>query len=316
MTKTTIISSPAEFGAGTRGSSIGFEALMIQAEQEYRRSITNTRLINLKTPDYTFKAPSGDFFAKNVERVSKVLNNLSEAIKTTLLSEDFGNKPLLVFSGDHSNAAGTIMGIHEAYPSKRIGVVWIDAHADLHTPKTSPSGNMHGMPLGMLLKHETEIQGKRKLEEKEQSLWNELNQEVINPEDLVFIALRDTEWQEDKIISDNNIMVIRTPEVDILGELEVIRRSEEQLKNCDILYITFDIDSLDSSHVPGTGTPVNNGLNISQAEKLLAGFTKLNKTLVVEFTELNPMLDTADSKTVKNVLGLLEGVINSISNKK
>ena len=310
MTKTTIISSPAEFGAGTRGASLGFSSMMILAEDSRHCELNDVRIIDLYTPEYKYKAPSGSFFGKNIEKVESTLQNLSDAVKSALGEKESTN-PLIVFTGDHSNAAGTIRGIKTANPSKKLGIIWIDAHADLHTPLTSPSGNMHGMPLGMLLKHNTEIDNKRELNTDEKKIWSKLEQPSINPDEIVFIALRDTEWQEDKIISDNNIKVIRTPEVDVLGEIEVVKQSVEHLAGCDIIYVSFDIDSLDSSHVPGTGTPVNNGLNLSQAEKLLTNLVKHEKVMTLEFTELNPMLDTHDSKTVKNVLGLFCTVINS-----
>ena len=199
-------------------------------------------------------------------------------------------------SGDHSTAGGTIAGIKIAKPKSKLGVIWIDAHADLHTPYTTPSGNMHGMPLATAIAEDNQEMKAHELDEKTAKVWDQLkslgkiDQKVL-PEDIVFISLRDYEKEERFLIEKYGMKVITTAEVRRIGAENVSRKVLRYLSDCTDIYVSFDVDSLDSSISKGTGTPVGNGLREREAEDLISKFMQNRKICCFEITEVNPTLD-------------------------
>jgi arginase len=196
----------------------------------------------------------------------------------------------------HSNAGGTIAGIKMAKPRGKLGVIWIDAHADLHTPYTTPSGNMHGMPLATAIAEDNLDCKVHDLDEKTTKFWNQLksigkiSQKVL-PEDVVFISLRDFEKEEKYLIEKYGIKVISTSEIRRNGAENVSRKVLRYLSDCTDIYVSFDVDSLDSTISKGTGTPVSNGLKEREAEDLISKFMQNRKVCCFEITEVNPTLD-------------------------
>ncbi len=217
---------------------------------------------------------------------------VSQAVSNTLKSGLFP----LVLAGDHSTAGGTIAGIRLAKPKNKLGVIWIDAHADMHTPYTTPSGNMHGMPLAAALDEDNLGHQVHSPDPKTIETWNKLKavakiKPMIKPEDIVFIALRDYEKEEESLIKQHGIKVIPVQEVRRKGVENVVRQTLQHLGKCDDIYVSFDVDSLDSSISRGTGTPVGNGLKEREAEDLMASFMQNRKICCFEVTEVNPTLD-------------------------
>jgi arginase len=202
----------------------------------------------------------------------------------------------VLLSGDHSNAGGTIAGLKMAKPKSKLGVIWIDAHADLHTPYTTPSGNLHGMPLAAALGEDNLDCKVHDLDEKTVSLWKQLKTigkttPKILPEDVVLISLRDFEKEEKHIIEKHGIKVITTSEIRRNGAENISRKVLRYLSDCTDIYVSFDVDSLDSSISKGTGTPVSNGLREREAEDLISKFMQNRKICCFEITEVNPTLD-------------------------
>jgi arginase len=183
-----------------------------------------------------------------------------------------------------------------AKPRGKLGVIWIDAHADLHTPYTTPSGNMHGMPLATAIAEDNLDCKVHDLDEKTTKFWNQLkslgkiNQKVL-PEDVVFISLRDFEKEEKYLIEKYGIKVISTSEIRRNGAENVSRKVLRYLSDCTDIYVSFDVDSLDSTISKGTGTPVSNGLKEREAEDLISKFMQNRKVCCFEITEVNPTLD-------------------------
>jgi arginase len=217
---------------------------------------------------------------------------VAEAVSGTLKSGLFP----VVLAGDHSTAGGTIAGIKMAKPKSRLGVIWIDAHADMHTPFTSPSGNMHGMPLATALGMDNTESQIHKPDAQTLDYWNKLKslgkiQPKILPEDLVFIALRDYEKEEEYLLRKNNIKVISVAELRRKGVEQIVRQTMLHLAACDDIYVSFDVDSLDAGISRGTGTPVSNGLREREAEDLLAALAQYHKICCFEVAEVNPTLD-------------------------
>ena len=156
----------------------------------------------------------------------------------------------MVLASDHGSAGGTIAGIQKAHPNKRLGVIWIDAHGDLHTPYTTPSGNMHGMPLATALREDNLESKSNEPNEKVVALWEELKNfgsdgARFSAEDLVFIAVRDTEEQEDAIMDRLNITNHKVEDVRSEGAKAILDKTLNQLTECDIIYVSFDVDSMD-----------------------------------------------------------------------
>jgi arginase len=193
-------------------------------------------------------------------------------------------------------AGATIAGIRMAKPKGRLGVIWIDAHADLHTPYTTPSGNLHGMPLSISINEDNDDMAIHELDDETKKQWNGLKTlgkiaPKVLPEDVVFISLRDFEKEEKYLIDKYGMKVISTNEVRRKGPENVVRSVIRYLSDCTDIYISFDVDSLDSSISKGTGTPVSNGLREREAEDLISKFMQNRKICCFEITEVNPTLD-------------------------
>ena len=302
-----LLINKSEITAGTRGASLGPEAIMTAARK------INSNYFGLYPIDYVdefnylldneIKYPQ----AKRVVGLVKVFNSVASKVKEIIGNGQFP----LVIAADHGSAGGTIAGIKAAYPTKRLGVIWIDAHGDLHTPYTTPSGNMHGMPLSTALGIDNREEQVNELIPEVVEMWEQLKNTgiqgaKIKAEDLVFIGVRDTEPQEDALIDRLNITNHKVEEVRRQGTEAIIKATLEQLKNCDIIYISFDVDSMDpglTSH--GTGTPVKNGLSPKEAEEFLNAFAREDKTVCIEYVEVNPCLDEKTNKMAEVTFDLL-----------
>ncbi|MEQ1677272.1 MAG: arginase, partial [Chitinophagaceae bacterium] len=202
----------------------------------------------------------------------------------------------VILSGDHSTAGATIAGIKMAKPKSKLGVIWIDAHADLHTPYTTPSGNVHGMPMAVSINKNNEDCAVHDIDKDTATHWNYLKNigkmaPKVLPEDVVFISLRDYEKEERHLIEKYDMKVITTKEVRSKGAENVVRAVLRYLADCTDIYISFDVDSLDSSISKGTGTPVSNGLKEREAEDLISKFMQNRKVCCFEIAEVNPTLD-------------------------
>lgn len=292
MRNIKIIEVRSEIGAGTRGASLGIDAIKIAALDFMSSLFTNFPTENVPDENRLLYEPVASPYAKRIAGVYTMYERVSNAVAETLKSGLFP----VVLAGDHSTGGATIAGIKIARPKSRLGVIWIDAHADMHTPYTTPSGNMHGMPLAISL-GEDNIESKVHNPDAETiNIWNKLKnlgkiQPKINPEDIVFIALRDFEKEEEALIKKHNIKVIPVQEVRRKGVENVVRQSLMHLSNCDDIYVSFDVDSLDSSISRGTGTPVSNGLKEREAEDMIASLMQNHKIRCFEITEVNPTLD-------------------------
>ncbi|MFK8046333.1 MAG: arginase [Crocinitomicaceae bacterium] len=288
-----IIQNQSEIGAGTRGAGLGIGALKVVSQTNEDYFFGKYDCTNIQNENSLLDSKTVFPFAKRIDGIVKVYERTMDRISAVLKTGDFP----LVLSGDHSCAGGTIAGIKKAYPNKRLGVVWIDAHADLHTPYTTPSGNVHGMPLATALGVNNEDFKINEVDDQTAKHWDTLKtmggiSHKINAEDLIFISVRDTETPEDKFIQKNNIKNFTVQEVREKTQEVVAAEIENRLEDCDIIYISFDVDSMDSILVSkGTGTPVENGLTPSEANFFVNYFAACSKVNCIEFVEINPCLD-------------------------
>ncbi|MFC5190615.1 arginase [Algoriphagus aquatilis] len=296
MRKIKLVEVRSEIAAGTRGASLGVDAVKIASLDKKSNFFTQFDPINV--PDANNFLWRGNKYphAKYIDGVYQVLKNVYSTIESLRLEKKFP----IVLAGDHSTAAGTIMGIKAAHPEKRLGVIWIDAHADLHTPYTTPSGNMHGMPLAMVAQLDNLDCKINQPSTETLSYWEKIKKiggdtPKIDPKNIVFISVRDTEEPEDFLIKHYGIKNFSTAEVRELGISKVAQEALHILKDCDQLYISFDVDSLDSSISVGTGTPVPNGLTVEEAIQLNAELIKDKRVCCWEIVEVNPTLDTENT---------------------
>jgi arginase len=312
INKLQIIEVKSELGAGKRGASLGPDALKL-ADAVNEASFYLRKAI-LKVADYNdelLKA-SETPFAKYIRFIKVVNEQICAAVEQTLKDDKF---PFIV-SGDHSNAAGTIAGLKNYYHDKKIGVIWIDAHADMHSPFTTPSGNMHGMPIACSLGLDN-IDGQiNNVNESERQLWEELKKvgtrritPKINPENIVFIGIRDLEEEEWDLIGENNIRFFSPREIKERGIPEIAGETLEHLAGMDLIYISFDVDSLDSSISFGTGTPSPYGLTEEEARDLIYILTRSPKLTAFEITEINPLLDNKNH-TAEIALNIIKKIFN------
>ena len=166
----------------------------------------------------------------------------------------------------------------------------------MHTPFTTPSGNVHGMALAATINEDNEDCAVHEIDEETRRYWNQLKTigkvaPKVLPEDVVLISLRDYEKEEKYIIEKYGMKVITTNEVRRKGPENVVRSVTRYLADCTDIYISFDVDSLDSSISKGTGTPVSNGLREREVEDLISKFMQNRKVCCFEITEVNPTLD-------------------------
>jgi arginase len=292
MKNIKLIEVPSEIGAGTRGASLGISAVKIAGLDFMSNFFVHFPSEKIESENDLLFEPIQSPYAKRIHGVLKMYERVSKSVCDTIKNNFFP----VVLSGDHSNAGGTIAGIKLAKPKSKLGVIWIDAHADLHTPYTTPSGNMHGMPLATAIAEDNLEHQAHEVDEKTVNFWNQLksvgkiNQKVL-PEDIVLISLRDFEKEEKHLIEKHGIKVITTNEVRRNGAENVSRKVLRYLSDCTDIYVSFDVDSLDPSISKGTGTPVNNGLREREAEDLISKFMQSRKMCCFEITEVNPTLD-------------------------
>lgn len=306
-----VITVESDFGAGKKGAALGPQALLkrLQAEGFSAVDVFNyTRLVPQELP------PSTDTpYGKNIENIKnfqeKIVINIQDILKL--------EKIPFIISGDHSSANALISGIKDFHANSRIGVIWIDAHADLHSPYTTPSGNIHGMPIAALMGQDHKEMGQNQPKEITRQLWEvlkKLGRRRISPKlqgrDIVFIALRSTETEEERIITKEEIKTFRPHDIKMLGIEEVAHQTLNHLRNCECIYVSFDVDSLDSSISVGTGTPVEDGLSLDEATYLLQTFGSDERLLGLEITEINPMLDETNPMD-KVISGLLNKVFSA-----
>ncbi len=315
MNPIRIIEVKSEIGAGTRGASLGVDAIKIAALDFGSRFFKKYKSVKIPTENKLLLEPVAQVHAKRIKGVFSMLDKVSKEIVKTLKGKGFP----IVLAGDHSTAAGTISGIKMAYPNKKLGVIWIDAHADLHSPYTTPSGNMHGMPLAMVMAEDNLDQKLNNPDKTTISYWEQIKnlgeiQPKIAHDDIVFIALRDTESQEDYLIKKHKMKVFAMPEIRRKGVERIAIESLNYLDDCDLIYVSFDVDSMDSAISKGTGTPVPNGITEREAGNLCFHLMRSKKVCCFEMVEVNPTLDK-ENQMAENAFEILSKTVNQLNQR-
>lgn len=283
----SIIGFPMDLGAGRRGVDMGPSALRIAGLQH-----------KLKVLGYDVK-DHGDIKIEIMERQkiqNPKLKYLNEILKTSKLLASRVEKVLdekefpLCIGGDHSMALGTIAGIASYCKRKKIklGVIWIDAHTDMNTEETSPSGNIHGMPLAASLG-----MGNRKLVE----LCG--ISPKLKPENCMLIGIRSIDEAEKLNIRKLKIPVSTMADIDKTGVYRIIVKALKHFRNnVDHIHVSFDVDSVDPSVAPGVGTPVPGGLSYREAHLIMETIAECGCMSSLEITEVNPIIDHKNKTAV------------------
>lgn len=309
--KLRFIFNPSELGAGTRGASLGPEAILSAARAKTSKLFKDREIRIIQDQNHLLDKQNEGSFAKNIDGIISVFHSVENEINDALSAKDF---PIII-AGDHSSAGATISSISRFYPNKKLGVLWIDAHADLHTPYSTPSGNMHGMPLATALGFDNLACKRNEVDGVTVEKWNKLKSNSLQPENLIYIAVRDTEKEEDFLINQFNIKNYSVEDVRQLGMDNLINELNKKFSEVDYLYVSFDVDSMDpelTSH--GTGTPVPNGLSPEEANQILLGACKNDKLVALEIVEINPCLDEKKNKMAETALVIIESIVETLEN--
>lgn len=305
----------SEVTAGTRGSSLGSRAIEIEALKKNDNVFQRTKTFVVTHENNSLYDRIRHPLAKRIHAFSKVFADAAEKVSGVVQKGGFP----LVISGDHGNAAGTIAGLKKAHPDKRIGAVWVDAHADLHSPYTTPSGNMHGMPLAIALGEDNLECQQNDPEPETLKYWNELKNygeipSKIKHSDIVFFGVRDVEEPEVQLMQRHEMRNFTVSEVTKKGAAECVKEALGILAECDFIYLSFDVDSMDPQVVSkGTGTPVNDGFTPEMALDILKHFIASGKLCGLEIVEVNPLLDNKGNEMARVAYLILKELIQAIN---
>ncbi|MCT4697908.1 MULTISPECIES: arginase [Tenacibaculum] len=314
MKEIKIIKNRSDIGAGTRGSDMGVDAIEIAAINQNNDFFNRFDYEDVITENESVYNKKNNSFGKQINSVFNQCKRLSNHVKVNLQEGKFP----IVLSGDHSSALGTISGVKAANPNKRVGVVWIDAHGDLHTPYTSPSGNIHGMPLGAVISDDNLDCQINDVDRDTTEIWDRMKNigmpgQKALPEDIVFFGVRDTEEPEEKQMEKYGIKNYMVAEVRYRGLEVCVNEALEKLSDCDIIYVSFDVDAMDCDMISyGTGTPVPKGFDDKEIVKIINGLLASKKVACVEFVEVNPLLDLKGNKMAETAFKVLEEVAKTI----
>ncbi len=275
--KISLIGVPMDLGQARRGVDMGPSAIryagVVDRLEEIGHKVTDKGDIQIATASKTVHANT---ILRNLREVTDACTVLANKVQEVM---EHGQFPL-VLGGDHSIAIGTLAGLGDRY--ENLGVIWYDAHADLNTGETSPSGNIHGMPLGVSIgMGHDELVNIRGYAPK------------IKPENVVIIGARSIDEGERSLIRQTGIKVFTMHEIDRLGMTEVMDQAIQYLKNkkVDGVHLSLDLDGLDPMYTPGVGTPVPGGISYRESHLAMEMLYSSEMITSAEFVEVNPILD-------------------------
>jgi arginase len=275
-----IIGVPIDLGADRRGVDMGPSAIRYAHLQKKLESLGYTvhdtgnievaiaEMCNINEPNL-----------KYIDCIVPMARRTAGAVATSIQ----GGRFPLVLGGDHSISLGSVRG---AAKHKKIGVLWVDAHADFNTAETTPSGNIHGMPLAALCGL-----GDPRLT----ALWNE-ELPAVDPSKVAVIGARDLDSGEKKNLREAGVMVMGMEQIDRLGLVTALEKALKRIsRGVDGIYLSFDMDSLDPRHAPGVGTPVTGGLTYREAHLICELAAETGKLVGMDLVEVNPILDVQNT---------------------
>jgi arginase len=278
-----IIGVPIDLGADRRGVDMGPSAIryahLHQGLEELGYTLEDKGNIEVPIQE---TCSITDQKLKYIDCIVPMGRRVAGAVATSIQ----GNHLPLVLGGDHSLSVGSIRG---AAKHKKLGVIWVDAHADFNTAETTPSGNIHGMPLAALCGL-----GDPRLV----CLWDETTP-VLDPKRVAVIGVRDLDLGEKRNLREAGVMVQSMEQIDRIGMGSVVEKAIDRVsRDVDGIYLSFDMDALDPRHAPGVGTPVAGGLTFREAHLACEVIAETGKLIGMELVEVNPILDVQNQTAI------------------
>jgi arginase len=278
MTDLSLLGVPMDLGAGRRGVDMGPSALRLARLGDTLRalghSVRDLGNVDVPVAESVVDGGGGTRYVAAIAGVCRAIAGALVGLPATALP--------VVLGGDHALSLGSVTGVRRRAGGS-VGVMWIDAHADLNTPATSPSGNVHGMPLAHLLGH-----GDPRLIA---ALAGDGSLPPVRPEDVVLVGLRSVDAGERAFIRRHGLHAFTMSDVDRSGIAAVTQAALAALGHVDRLHVSFDADVLDPAIAPGVGTPVPGGLGYREAHLLMELLHASGRVGSVELVEVNPILD-------------------------
>ena len=295
--KIRIIGVPMDLGASRRGVDMGPSALRVAGLQsrlkQIGRHVEDIGNVAVPQPE---EQHYGEKNAKYLDEIAQACRGLADTVKKSLDEEMVP----LVLGGDHSIAVGTTAGAaaHFHKQSKRIGVIWLDAHGDMNTPDSSPSGNIHGMPLAAIMGYGppelTELGGIKPM---------------VEPRNVSLVGIRDLDSKERRLVKDSGVHIFTMRDIDERGMREVMAEairfaSDDTAGIC----VSLDMDFVDPSDAPGVGTPVRGGVTYREAHLALEMIADSRSMVSFELVEINPVIDLHNTTALLGVELVLSGL--------
>jgi len=285
LARVDVIGVPMDLGSNRRGVDMGPSAIRYARLHEQLRALGVSEIIdrgNLAVPDRELAGlESAD--PRYLSIIQRVCDVLATHVETAILENAFP----LILGGDHSIAIGTLSGARKAR-GKPSGLIWFDAHADINSPKTSPSGNVHGMPV-----------------------YYAAEAGDMDPTRSVLIGLRDVDPGEKATIRELGITAFTMSDVDRLG-MESVIESALEVAGDGPVHVSFDMDAIDPSEAPGVGTPVKGGITYREAHLALENIAASQRLGSLEITEINPILDSENRTAILAVELILSALGKTI----
>jgi len=293
MLKIAIGNVHLDLGAGRRGVDMGPSAIHLAGLktgiEELGHRVVENFAIGVASQEML---TPGDPHARFLPEITRVCSELADRVELAL---EHGWFPVIL-GGDHSVAIGTISGLSRFYRKRgqRIGVLWKATHTDSNTPETSPSGNIHGMPLAVLLGH-----GPKEL------VAIAGDEPALRIGDVCVVGARDVDTTEGSFVRQMGLRVYTMSELDERGTAVCVREAIERVSAHTVgVHLSFDLDGVDPQHAPGVGTPVPGGLNLRESHLICEKVAQTGKVLGVEMVELNPVIDS-ENRTGKLAVWLM-----------
>ncbi len=274
MRKVGIVGVPMDLGAGRRGVDMGpsairyaglehdLEALGLEVDDHNNLPVPGPEGIDMGNPRAKYEA-----------QIEVTCLELEACVSSMLRTDRFP----LVLGGDHSMAMGTVAGLLDV--KSDVGVLWIDAHGDINTPETTPSGNIHGMPVAAMLGHARIAPRLRFLDRH------------IRPERVVLFATRTLDPGERDIVRDLGIRMFTMSEIDQVGVVNAVHAAVEVLAGPGGIHVSLDMDAVDPLEAPGVGTPWPGGLTYREAHLAMELLAATGQVTSMEVAEVNPIHD-------------------------
>jgi arginase len=295
--KIRIIGVPMDLGASRRGVDMGPSALRVAGLQarlkQLGRQVEDIGNVIVKQPE---EMHYGEKKAKYLGEILETCRALAEMCQKSL---DEGMLPL-VLGGDHSIAIGSLSGVAAHYHAKgqRIGYIWLDAHGDMNTPDTSPSGNVHGMPLAAVMGYGppemTEIAGAKP---------------KVEPRNVSLVGIRDLDSREKRLVKESGVHVFTMRDIDERGMRDVMSEALRfAMDDTAGIAVSLDMDFVDPSDAPGVGTPVRGGVTYREAHLAMELIADSKAMVSLELVEINPVIDLHNKTAMLGVELVLSGL--------